>query len=284
MNTIDDLAALHRRAERQETGCGDGVLVWHRWGPSGGPPVLLLHGGSGSWTHWARNIDALAQAGHAVWVPDLPGFGDSAAPPDGHDADVLPAWLELGLQSLVGDTPVQLVGFSFGALVAGLWADAFPDRVARLVLVGSPCLSAELLPPLDLRRWDAMPAGSARDAVHRHNLLQLMLDDESSATALAVALHAANVERDRLRKRRMMLTDALLPLLPRLRCPLHGIWGARDVLFRHRLPMIGQALARAPRFESLALLPQAGHWAQFEAADDFNAALAEALSASGQRA
>ena len=188
MNTIDDLAALHRRAERQETGCGDGVLVWHRWGPSGGPPVLLLHGGSGSWTHWARNIDALAQAGHAVWVPDLPGFGDSAAPPDGHDADVLPAWLELGLQSLVGDTPVQLVGFSFGALVAGLWADAFPDRVARLVLVGSPCLSAELLPPLDLRRWDAMPAGSARDAVHRHNLLQLMLDDESSATALAVAL------------------------------------------------------------------------------------------------
>ena len=129
-----------------------------------------------------------------------------------------------------------------------------------------------------------MPAGSARDAVHRHNLLQLMLDHEASATALAVALHAANVERDRLRKRRMMLTDALLPLLPRLRCPLHGIWGARDVLVRHRLPMIGQALARAPRFESLALLPQAGRWAQFEAADDFNAALAEALSASDQRA
>ena len=278
MNTFEEVQVLHRRAERLETPCGTGPLVWHRWGPTDGPPVLLLHGGSGSWTHWVRNIEALAQAGHAVWVPDLPGFGDSAAPPDGHDADVLPAWLERGLQSLVGDTPVQLVGFSFGALVAGLWADAWPSRVARLVLVGSPCLSAELLPPLDLRRWDAMPAGSARDAVHRHNLLQLMLEDEDSATALAVALHAANVERDRLRKRRLMLTDALLPLLPRLRCPLHGIWGARDVLFRHRLPMIGQALALAPGFESLALLPQAGHWAQFEAADAFNAALAQALS------
>ena len=278
MNTFEEVQVLHRRAERLETPCGTGPLVWHRWGPTDGPPVLLLHGGSGSWTHWVRNIEALAQAGHAVWVPDLPGFGDSAAPPDGHDADVLPAWLERGLQSLVGDTPVQLVGFSFGALVAGLWADAWPSRVARLVLVGSPCLSAELLPPLDLRRWDAMPAGSARDAVHRHNLLQLMLEDEDSATALAVALHAATVERDRLRKRRLMLTDALLPLLPRLRCPLHGIWGARDVLFRHRLPMIGQALALAPGFESLALLPQAGHWAQFEAADAFNAALAQALS------
>jgi pimeloyl-ACP methyl ester carboxylesterase len=76
----------------------------------------------------------------------------------------------------------------------------------------------------------------------------------------------------------------LPPLLPRLRCPLHGIWGAHDVLFRHRLSMIGPALARAPRFESLVLLPQAGHWVQFEAADDFNAALAEALSPSGQRA
>ena len=278
MNTFEEVQVLHRRAERLETPCGTGPLVWHRWGPTDGPPVLLLHGGSGSWTHWVRNIEALAQAGHAVWVPDLPGFGDSAAPPDGHDADVLPAWLERGLQSLVGDTPVQLVGFSFGALVAGLWADAGPARVARLVLVGSPCLSAELLPPLDLRRWDAMPAGSARDAVHRHNLLQLMLEHEDSATALAVALHAANVERDRLRKRRLMLTDALLPLLPRLRCPLHGIWGARDVLFRHRLPMIGQALALAPGFESLALLPQAGHWAQFEAADAFNTALAQALS------
>lgn len=277
MNSFEEVEALRRRAQRVETRCGDGVLVWHRWGPAGGAPLVLLHGGSGSWTHWLRNIDALANAGHAVLVPDLPGFGDSAPPPDGHDADVLPGWLERGLQQLIGDQPVDLVGFSFGGLVAGLWAQAWAARVARLVLVGSPGLSGALLPPLDLRRWDALPAGDARAAVHRHNLLQLMLAQADAATPLAVALHAANVERDRLRRRRLMLTAALVPVLPQLVCPVHGIWGAEDVLYRHRLPLIAQVLSTAPSFQSLDLLPQAGHWVQFEAADAFNAALAAAL-------
>jgi 2-hydroxy-6-oxonona-2,4-dienedioate hydrolase len=279
MEAFEEVEALRRRAERAETPCGDGTLVWHRWGPADGAPVLLLHGGSGSWTHWLHNLSALVDAGRSVLVPDLPGFGDSAPPPDGHDADVLPGWLEQGLQALNGDAPVDLVGFSFGGLVAGLWAQARPARVARLVLVGSPGLSDELLPPLDLRRWDALPAGAARMAVHRHNLLQLMLAQADAATPLAVAVHAANVERDRLRRRRLMLTAALVPVLPQLRCPVHGLWGAQDVLYRHRLPLIEQVLCSAPGFRSLDLLPQAGHWVQFEAAEAFNAALARVLRA-----
>jgi pimeloyl-ACP methyl ester carboxylesterase len=277
MDGMDEVEALRRAAERSTTPCGDGALVWHRWGPQGGKPLLLLHGGSGSWTHWVRNIEPLARAGHAVWAPDLPGFGDSAAPPDGHDADALPGWLERGLSALIGPRPLDLVGFSLGGLVAGLWAQAMPARVARLVLVGSPGLSAELLPPLDLQRWDLLSAGAPSLAAHRHNLLQLMLASEASASDLAVALHAHNVERDRLRKRRLMLTDALVPVLAALGCPLHGIWGAQDVLYRHRLPLIHQVLSSAPGFRSLELLPDAGHWVQFEAADAFNAALARAL-------
>jgi pimeloyl-ACP methyl ester carboxylesterase len=282
MDIPDDPQALLAGATRCTSPCGEGALVWHRWGPAqdrpGLVPVLLLHGGSGSWTHWLRNIAALAAAGHLVLVPDMPGFGDSAAPPDGQDADVLPGWLERGLQQLVGAVPVALVGFSFGALVAGLWAQAQPQRVARLVLVGSPGLSAERLPPLDLRRWDAQPPGVGRLAVHRHNLLQLMLAHAASATPLAVALHAANVERDRLRQRRLMLTDALAQLLPTLACPVHGIWGALDVLYRSRLPLIGQVLDTAPGHRGLVLLPGAGHWVAFEAAAAFNAALLAALA------
>lgn len=280
---------LLARATRCTTPCGSGHLVWHRWGPAGGPPVVLLHGGSGSWTHWLRNIDALAAAGHEVLVPDMPGFGDSAAPPDGQDADVLPGWLERGLQQLLDapraaasaggqpPRPVALVGFSFGALVAGLWAQALPKRVARLVLVGAPALSADRLAPLDLQRWDHLPPGDVRLAVHRHNLLQLMLAHGASATPLAVGLHAANVERDRLRRRRLMLTDALAQLLPTLACPVHGIWGALDVLYACRLPLIGEVLRTAPHFHGLRLLADAGHWVGFEAAGAFNAALRAAL-------
>lgn len=157
LHSMARVEALRQAAGRSETPCGDGSLVWRRWGPPEGRPVLLLHGGSGSWTHWVRNIGLLAQAGRQVLVPDMPGFGESAAPPDGHDAEVLPGWLERGLQTLVGHAAVDMVGFSLGGLVAGLWAQALPQRVAQLVLVGSPGLSAELLPPLDLRRWDLLP-------------------------------------------------------------------------------------------------------------------------------
>lgn len=277
METMQQVQALRQQARRSDTPCGDGALVWHDWGPTAGPPVLLLHGGAGSWTHWVRNIQPLVDAGYRVLAPDLPGFGESAAPPDGQDADVLPGWLELGLGRLLGVTPVTLVGFSLGALVGGLWAQAHPARVARLVLVGSPALSAERLAPLDLQRWDRLPAGAERLAAHRHNLLQLMLVHEDAASALAVALHAENTERDRLRQRRLMLTDALAPVLAGLHCPLHGIWGEQDMLYRHRLPLIERVLSRAPRFVGLVLLADAGHWVQFEAATAFNQALLTAL-------
>jgi pimeloyl-ACP methyl ester carboxylesterase len=74
-----------------------------------------------------------------------------------------------------------------------------------------------------------------------------------------------------------MLTDALARLLPALHCHVHGIWGARDVLYAHRLPLIGEVLRLAPRFHGLRLLPDAGHWVAFEAAGGFNAALRAAL-------
>ncbi len=62
-----DVQRLLARATRLETPCGSGSMVRHRWQPdpasAGAPhrPVVLLHGGSGSWTHWLR-ITALALA------------------------------------------------------------------------------------------------------------------------------------------------------------------------------------------------------------------------------
>ena len=52
------LASFEARARRVETPCGEGSLVWRIWGD--GPPLVLGHGGQGAWSHWIRNIDALA--------------------------------------------------------------------------------------------------------------------------------------------------------------------------------------------------------------------------------
>ena len=52
-------------------------MVWRTWGD--GPALVLLHGGSGSWTHWVRNI-AHFERDYRVIAGDLPGLGDSPDP------------------------------------------------------------------------------------------------------------------------------------------------------------------------------------------------------------
>jgi pimeloyl-ACP methyl ester carboxylesterase len=275
IDTSADLAVLEAASQVRRTPCGEGEMAWHLWGA--GLPVLLLHGGAGSWTHWARNIGPLLQAGRKVLVPDLPGFGASAVPPDGHDADALPHWLELGLAGLLAEEPVDVVGFSFGGLVDGLLAASCPRRIQRLVLVGAPALSAEPVAPIPLRAWQGEPAGAARDAIHRHNLEQLMLACTSSVDDLALQIHSANVERDRMRKRRLHRADLLLRTLPRLACPVAGIWGAEDALYRGRFNVVEHAFTLVQNHHRLKFVPGVGHWVQYEDAKAFNEALDAAL-------
>lgn len=272
--TQADATKVESAARRVETPCGDGVVVWHVWGD--GDPLLLLHGGSGSWNHWVRNIGALVAAGRMVCVPDLPGFGDSAAPPTGDDADALPEWIERGLQAIVGAAACDVVGFSFGSMVATFIAATWPQRARRLVLVGAPALSSAPR-PLGLRPWEHLTDADERRAAHRYNLARLMLARESAIDELAIELHAANLERDRLRKRRISQTDIVLRTLPRIRCLVAGIWGADDVLYRDRREIIAPALAQAPDFRSLVLIPGAGHWVQYEQPQAFNETLGAML-------
>lgn len=276
--TVADLKSVAEAGRRHELPCGDGTMVWHSWGK--GSPVVLLHGGSGSWTHWVRNIAALVDAGRQVWIPDLPGFGDSARPASGGDADALPEPMESALQSLLGDAPVDLVGFSFGSMVAALMAAQRPQRVSRLVLCGAPALGVKPAQPLVLKAWGHLPPGPQRDAAHRENLARLMLARPESIDELALAIHAANLPRDRMRLRRLSRTDILLRTLREVRCPVWGIWGSEDVLYRGVREQIAPALSAAPDFRGLELVPGAGHWVQFEDASAFDRALAAALSAS----
>ena len=272
-----------RTAGRVETPCGDGAMVWHSWGEAarrpGLAPLVLLHGGSGSWMHWLRNIPALAASGRWVLVPDLPGFGDSAAPLRGTDADVLPEPVEQGLALLAGDAACDLVGFSFGGMVAGFLAERFPARAARVVLVGAPGLGVAPEKAIRLRAWRHITDAAQRDEIHRHNLAALMLYREDAIDELALRLHIANVLRDRMKGRSLARTDALAQSLARLRCPVWAIYGKEDALYRGKLDALRAALAGAADFRGLALVEGAGHWLQFERAEAFDKALFTTLEA-----
>ena len=118
-------------ARRLATPCGDGgEMVWHAWGDERSEPLVLLHAGSGSWTHWIRNVEALAATGRRVVVPDLPGFSDSARPPGGQDADSVAPAVAQALPTIVGDAPVD-VGFS-SVGCAERWSLPQSERVRRL--------------------------------------------------------------------------------------------------------------------------------------------------------
>jgi len=262
-------------AERLTTPCGDGQLVWHAWGQ--GKPLVLLHGGSGSWNHWIRNVETLAAAGYRVLAADLPGQGDSATPPTGTDADALTQPLEDGLRTLMGDQPVDMAGFSFGGLTSGLLAAEFPHRVARLVIVGAPVVDRGGKRSVRLVPWRDVPEGPERDKILRHNLQQLMLYKPESIDDLAMALHTANVTRDRLPGRRLALQGALGRAMPRIQCAVWGIYGEKDSTFMDQPEAITQQLAQAPKWQGMTTIPEAGHWVQFEQAEAFNAALLKIL-------
>jgi len=129
--TVAIVEGVAAEAERIETPCGAGTMVWRVWG--NGPPLVLMHGGYGSWTHWVRNVLALARK-FTVVAPDLPGLGESATPPEPHTAEGLAAIVVEGLDIVLPrDTAPHIAGFSFGGVLGGHVAAqlGFPDQFVQ---------------------------------------------------------------------------------------------------------------------------------------------------------
>ncbi|MBS7350814.1 MAG: alpha/beta hydrolase [Comamonas sp.] len=228
-------------------------------------PVLLLHGGSGSWTHWVANLADLTAAGHAVWAVDMPGFGGSDPVPGQQDVDDTLPLLAQMLEQCFAAQAVQLMGFSLGGFTAGLLAAAYPHLVRQLVLVGAPGLGLRDKPIYRLQGWRHLPDPQAQLLRHCHNLGALMFADKRRIDRDTLALHVANVRCDRLPRRRLAATDALRQALGHITCPVHAIYGEQDVIYSGLWLQVQACLqGHARQFQRLHLLPGVGHWAQYE--------------------
>jgi 2-hydroxy-6-oxonona-2,4-dienedioate hydrolase len=277
-----DLRLALQAGQRFTTSFAGARTVWHAWGQVQQPAVVLLHGGSGSWTHWVRNIAPLVAQGWRVLVPDLPGFGDSDLPEGCSDVDALPEPMHAGLTQLQQagwcGPSVRLVGFSFGGMTGALWLAAYPQDAAQLVLVGAPGMGLTVPEKIPLKGWRHLPTSQAQAQVHRHNLMALLLQNPDALDDLALALHTANVQRDRMPRRRLSSTPIVAQTLPQLQAQVSAIYGEHDALYRGRLPELHLAMqTRSPRWGAWHTVRQAGHWVQYEAADEFMAALLNVL-------
>jgi pimeloyl-ACP methyl ester carboxylesterase len=104
------------------------------WGDASHPQLWLLHGWMDVSASFQFVVDALEREWHVI-APDWRGFGASEWAPGGYwFADYL-GDLDVLLQRLAGDAPVNLVGHSMGGNVAGLYAGVRPARIRRLALL-----------------------------------------------------------------------------------------------------------------------------------------------------
>lgn len=263
---------------RAMTPCGAGSMVWRIWGE--GPPLVLLHGASGSWTHWIRNVLPLA-ARFRVLVPDMPGFGDSDAPLDPHTAPGLADLVASGLDVILPPpTELDLAGFSFGGIVAGLMAARLERRVRTLVLLGPGGLA---LPRAATRPLLRIQPGMTHDEsrqVYRENLRTLMIASADKVDDLAVSLQIDNLRRTRFKVGDIPQSDTLLKALPAIQARITGIWGRHDAFAGANLEECRRILASAHRELDFRVIEGAGHWTPYEAADQINAILCDMLAGS----
>ena len=259
-----------------------GPMVWHEWGheslDQGASTLVLLHGGSGSWTHWIRNVAPLVADGFHVLAVDLPGFGDSALPENGGDVDALIEPLHTAWQMLRASDHVSFLGFSFGGMTAALWLAAYPQDATNLILVGSPGLGIKSPHRVPLKGWRHLPTQALQLEAHRHNLLALMLHDENKLDELAMTVHRLNVARDRMPRRRLSGTPIVADALPLIACPVHVIYGEWDALYHGCMTDVENLVKNiTPQLASWQLVAGSGHWVQFEAPEAFQVALKKAL-------
>ncbi|WP_300619182.1 alpha/beta hydrolase [Dokdonella sp.] len=116
-------------------------IAYRHFGAAGGstePPVIYLHGGPGvpAGADAVRLLESLATAGRDVYAYDQAGVGASAPLPEMReyslDRDV--ADLE-AIRIALGRDGIDLVGTSWGSVLAAHYAAAFPGRVRRMVAI-----------------------------------------------------------------------------------------------------------------------------------------------------
>ncbi|MET0698136.1 MAG: alpha/beta fold hydrolase [Mycobacterium sp.] len=107
-----------------------------------GPALLLVHGLGGNRGTWRHLIGQLSRT-HTVVAPDLPGHGESD-PPAGDYSLGAHACALRDLMLSLGHRKFSIIGHSLGGGVALQTAYQFPERIDRLILIGSGGLGSEV--------------------------------------------------------------------------------------------------------------------------------------------
>ena len=252
-------------------------------GPPSGPAVVLVHGFSTPVLVWERTAPALAAAGFHVVAYDLFGRGWSDRLRCAYDPALYERQLRGLLETLAIRWPVDLIGFSMGAQICAHFANRYPARVRRVVLVDPAGFGPSSLRPgrfallpgigeyAQRRKGPEWVADRAVAMFLDPNLLPLDFRDRVLAQA-----RFRGTGRALLSTRRSMPADAreLYRDLAASRKPVLLVWGREDRITP--FVQLEAALATIPSAEVL-VVDKAGHAAQYERPEVVNPAVVEFL-------
>ena len=259
--------------ESRKTSTG---VAYVRYGS--GEPLILFHGGAGSWNHWVCNIPALSEQ-FQVNAVDSPNYGASDAVDREIEVDDYLALICRAVDEMTaGAERVHVAGFSFGGAVAAAVTAHLGRRAASLSLTGTagfkPSPQRRRLPLKSERRLredlGREPTPGELRQLHKANLGLLMVWDKTKLDERAVDMQIANVTRTRFDSRRVSWSGATPQYLAATACPINIIYGEHDA---SAFPSIGERvrLCREVRPDAgHTLLEDCGHWAMYEAPDRIN--------------
>lgn len=271
------LDEIHARSITHRTDMPGGKLVLHAWGDPDAAPLVLLHGGFGSWRHWVHNVVPLSHHYHVLAV-DLPGLGESDILDGEYTADSIASAVWQGLRQVLGDAARPFVaGFSFGGIIGAHVAALAAGQVGAFVAVAPGALGITMnIPPLESLSGKRQ-LHNVR-AVHRINLERLMLADPRRIDELALHVQVETVKRARARSGRIPHGDATTRALERCRCPIAGLWGERDVIGEQFMEARRRLFRRIQPGCPFHVIQGAGHWVMYERPERFNPVLLNLLN------
>jgi pimeloyl-ACP methyl ester carboxylesterase len=244
---------------------------------------VLLHGLGGTWEYWGRTMTLLAGRARCVAL-DLPGFGNSDAPPGGFGLDSAVDELADAMRAL-GSGPAALCGHSLGGPVGVRLGLRHPDIVSRVILVGPSGLkpaptwqdrALKLVPvyralrraPFRWEHW-LLRVGPLRRAALRTLVEDPATVDDETARSLVDGGRKARELQGAIAA---SFATGLAEEAARLSVPVAAIWGDRD---RMVPPGDAEVLRAAVPSADIRFLPGCGHLPMVERPDAFALLLGE---------
>jgi pimeloyl-ACP methyl ester carboxylesterase len=196
----------------------------HYYTAGQGEPLVVIHGGMGDASTWLNNVNMLTD-NYTLYVPDLPGFGESQLLDCDHNIPALTEFVEDFTDNL-GLDKFNLMGHSIGGGIALNYALRFPGKVKKLVLVSSLCMGREIAPWVRMTSVLARAIGSGMVSLSKAT--KWLIDTLMLPVKLVRPLSRASVNLGSNITTLKEQTLVLASRLSELAMPTLLVWGARD--------------------------------------------------------